>query len=433
MVQDHSLVHALILICNQPYVSMTTWLYTDCMGVKNIGYVLTLSGVLLSSMGCKSPEFDHAQGSRSFRVGVYLEDSSYTSANASVGDVNGDGHLDVVLVKGRHWPLQNLVRFGDGMGSFADAVAIGSGADRSYTGELIDLDADGDLDLIVSNDSPDPKRVLHNTGQGDFVEVQQFGEPQWNTRHIAVADLNNDGLFDVVAANRGGSEGTDSFVCFGTDGGLVAETCTAVYHGSATTITAADMDNDGDLDLIVPHRDGGQSEVRFNSGNGVFTSRTVFGPSSVGYRATAVDDFDDDGYVDIAVIAPGSSTGIETLGPDGGNGVIAAPRFGIFYGQSDGSFARLHPLTNESDRPYAILAEDVDGDGRKDLVVGFIGSHPIVWFNEGRRAFSSVAFGDDDGIAYGFAVADLDRDGFNDIVVARSEAPNVIYFGWAGH
>jgi hypothetical protein len=368
------------------------------------------------------------QGRRFERV-LPLEDSAYTSGNVSVGDVNGDGRLDVLLVKGRHWPLQNLVRLGDGQGRFSPPRPVGPGPDRSYTGALVDLDDDGDLDLVVSNDSPDPKRVLHNDGTGAFREVQEFGSPDWNTRHVSVADLDGDGRPDVVVANRGGRAGTDSFVCFGAPAGRLEEPCTPVYRGSATTITPVDVDGDGDLDLVIPHRDGGQSEIRLNDGTGAFPERRAFGPEEVGYRSAAVADFDGDGRVDIAVIAPGSRTGVGTPGPDGGSGVVAPALTGIFYGREDGDFSELVPLTEGQNRPYAILAEDVDRDGRTDLLIGHVEAPSVVLFNEGERRFSVVPFGDGAGAAYGFAVADLDEDGVLDIVLARSDAVNVVYFG----
>ncbi|EED30498.1 Na-Ca exchanger/integrin-beta4 [gamma proteobacterium NOR5-3] len=368
-------------------------------------------------------------GARSFERSLALEDTAYSSANVSLGDVNGDGHLDVILVKGRHWPLENQLRLGDGKGGFAASLSVGPGPDRSYTGELVDLDGDGDLDMVVSNDSPDPKRVLHNDGGGRYSEVQQFGTPAWNTRHVSVADLNDDGRPDVIVANRGGSRGTESFVCFGAADGLLQHPCTAVYRGSATTITPADMDGDGDLDLVIPHRDGGQSELRLNNGTGDFAARKAFGPKSVGYRSAAVADFNDDGFMDVAIIAPGSRTGMETPGPDGGSGVIAAPGRGIFYGGPNVEFDSLQLLNESTERPYSILAKDVDGDGRTDLIVGHVEAQPVVWFNEGSRNFTPVSFGDDQGTAYGFAVDDLNGDGLMDIVVARSDASNTIYFG----
>lgn len=388
----------------------------------------TIACVLVTA--CDVPQMIPAKsGARSFERSLALEDDAYTSANVSLGDVNGDNHLDVILVKGRHWPLQNLLRLGDGKGGFAASLPVGPGPDRSYTGKLVDLDGDGDLDMIVSNDSPDPKRVLHNDGSGSFDEVQQFGSPDWNTRHVSVADLNGDGRPDVIAANRGGPAGTESFVCFGAADALLQHPCTVVYRGSATTITPADMDGDGDLDLVIPHRDGGQSELRLNSGAGVFTDRKVFGPKNVGYRSAAVADFDQDGFMDVAIIAPGSRTGIETPGPDGGSGVIAAPRRGIFYGGPNVEFGSLQLLRESTERPYSILAADVDGDGRTDLIVGHVEAQPVVWFNEGSRNFTPVSFGDDQGTAYGFVVDDLDSDGLMDIVVARSDAANMIYFG----
>ena len=63
------------------------------------------------------------------------------------------------------------------------------------------------------------------------------------------------------------------------------------------------------------------------------------------------------------------------------------------------------------------------------MIVGYVTSRPIVYFNDGTRTFHAVPFGDNEGTAYGFSVADLDEDGFLDIAVARSDARNMLYFG----
>jgi hypothetical protein len=60
-----------------------------------------------------------------------------------------------------------------------------------------------------------------------------------------------------------------------------------------------------------------------------------------------------------------------------------------------------------------------------------VGSRPIVYFNDGAQAFHALAFGDAEGTAYGFAVSDLDEDGYLDIAMARSNARNMLYFGAA--
>src|ERR671913_1176726 len=84
---------------------------------------------------------------------LLLETTSETSANVHIGDLNGDGHLDVVLAKGRHWGLVDRVLLGDGGGRFPSAYDLGPAADRTYSGNLVDLDGDGDLDVVISNDA----------------------------------------------------------------------------------------------------------------------------------------------------------------------------------------------------------------------------------------------------------------------------------------
>jgi hypothetical protein len=96
-----------------------------------------------------------------------LETVSETTANASIGDLNGDGHLDIVLAKGRHWPLPDVVLFGDGKGHFKPGPPLPNKPDRSYSAPLADLNGDGSLDMVISNDAPDPKIILLND-QGEF-------------------------------------------------------------------------------------------------------------------------------------------------------------------------------------------------------------------------------------------------------------------------
>ena len=128
----------------------------------------------------------------SFERFVFLEDAAENTANASIGDLDGDRDPDIVLAKGRHWPLRDLVLLNDGKGGFEVRHPLGREADRSYTAALADLDGDKDLDIVVGNDRPDPKRVYLNDGHGRFASGGTFGLPEWATRNVTLADLNGD-------------------------------------------------------------------------------------------------------------------------------------------------------------------------------------------------------------------------------------------------
>ena len=224
---------------------------------------------------------------------VPLETVSETSSNASIGDLNGDGHPDIVLVKGRHWQLTSKVLLGDGKGHFAPGPPLPGNATKSYSGSLADMTKSGHLDIVLSNDAPDPKLVLVNDGMAHFRVGGTYGDPKWATRNAAVGDLNGDGYPDIAVANR---EMT-SYVCY-NDGKLHFKCNPLRDTPSAASILIADIDGDGLNDVIFPCRDDCQSRVFFN--RNLAGPGQPWGPAKASIRAIAVADLNGDGHPDIA-------------------------------------------------------------------------------------------------------------------------------------
>jgi hypothetical protein len=191
-----------------------------------------------------------AAGPRSFEI-VPLETVSETSANAAIGDVNGDGCPDIVLAKGRHWPVPSRVYLGDCHGHFRPGPDLPSEATKTYSASLADMTRSGHLDIVLSNDEPEPKLVLVNDKHGNFRVAATYGDPKWSTRNAAFGDLKGDGYPDIVVANRM----MPSQVCL-NDGHLHFR-CTplAADHSSAASVAIADMDGDGWPDVVVARSD----------------------------------------------------------------------------------------------------------------------------------------------------------------------------------
>jgi len=376
------------------------------MSIKLIALGLVLSfttfNLLTRQASKKLPSFTRV---------LLLEQTSETSANVSIGDLNGDGFPDLVLAKGRHWPLIDRVLLNDGHGKFPNAHNLGDVADRSYSVTLADIDRDGDLDVVVGNDEPDAKRVYANDAKGNFRLLSTFGRPEWPTRLATVADVNRDGLPDILVANRADDRKGPNYVCFNKGKGQFDADCFAFSHENATTITPADVNGDGVVDLIVPNRDGGQSYVYVNDGKGGLAKRIPFGPGDAGIRVSQAADLNRDGLMDIVAI-------------DERRGAF------IFFGEKGEKFSNAVPITTAGVTPYALTVGDLNGDGAIDVVVGNVEAPSMVYFNDGSgRSFTPETFGDNKGTVYGFAIGDLDGDGVKDIAAARSDAPNVVYFG----
>jgi hypothetical protein len=348
-----------------------------------------------------------------------LESAPHLSANAEIADFDGDGFNDVVLAIGRHWPGQNLILFGDGGGGFSRVDTLSSPGDRTYSMSAADMDADGDLDLVVSNDRPDVNYVLLNDGSGRFEQRVDFGEAEWPTRNSTVADLNGDGLPDIVVANRSGDprtpgqeldawSGGANFICLNASAESFQVSCEPLPSGSATTINVGDLNSDGHLDLIVPFRDGGQSHVFPGDGSGAFHGAVPFGPSDANFRSAMALDADGDGRMDIVAIDDNRA---ETT---------------LFLQTAPLVFDAGTRIDDGLMIPYALDLEDLDGDGRTDILVGYREAPSRLFFHR-EGAWEQVVIGDSLGAAYGFGTGDVNGDGRVDIALARSGASDILF------
>jgi hypothetical protein len=242
---------------------------------------------------------------------------------AALGDVDGDGDLDLLTANQLFGSAS--VRLNDGAGGFSGTqdVDLGNGTIGVAMG---DVDGDGDLDLLAVNFLGGTLSVRLNGGDASGSNAGVFGGGSElaigpNPYGLAVGDVDADGDLDVVAAISGGSTVS---VCF-NDGGGGFRLVQAVAVGSAPTgVALGDVDADGDLDLVTANAYNGAGgntvSVRLNAGGGAFSGGADV---PVGFRPKGVAIADVDGDGDLDVVANNHVSGTASVCLNGASGPLA--------------------------------------------------------------------------------------------------------------
>ena len=212
----------------------------------------------------------------------------------TLADLDGDGDVDI-LATSRGMP--NRIYRNDGDAHFDTGRPFGTANDSTIDVAVADLNGDGHLDLILANRDSQQNYVLLNNGHMEFTKRIPFGTGRDQTRAVAVGDLDGDGNLDWVVGNIG--EPNAVYLGDG-NGGVRDSTTVGNAKGATYTIAIADMDRDGNADLIVGNVLQ-PNAVLFNQGDGKNFREVRFGERANATYSLAVGDLNGDGYPDIAV------------------------------------------------------------------------------------------------------------------------------------
>ncbi|GGG22305.1 hypothetical protein GCM10011344_23810 [Dokdonia pacifica] len=223
-------------------------------------------------------------------------------------DVNNDQNLDLYFTNSVG-NLRNLYFENQGDMSFESVtnLAITGEVRASRSIDWVDYDQDGDNDLFVTNEENSRNALYRNDGPNTFTQIFNLVivDQTRNSAGSSWGDIDNDGDFDLFVANYG-SSGQANQLFINNNGSFVEDTSSIIATPLTNSFGSSfgDIDNDGDLDLLVCNSFlAGQNTnfVYINDGAGNFSLDTTSSLANhQGWTfGTAFGDFDNDGWLDV--------------------------------------------------------------------------------------------------------------------------------------
>lgn len=314
--------------------------------MKQTTFMMFLTALLFASIG----EVNAQCCSYTYQQQVE-PDSSAATFGVALADFDGDGDNDVVSISA-YYGID--IYMNDGTGTFTlDSIYATCSNCDFYAVYAVDLDGDTDIDVVAV--------------------------PFYTGSDLTILLNNGFGVFTVSSFSSN----------------------TATYNGEV-----GDIDNDNDIDVILPHATGSTGQVFVNNGSGSFTLNQSL--SGLRGRDAALGDLNGDGFLDIFSTSPSI-----------GNAV--------FINDTLGNFLQLG--SNFGDNSEVVALGDLDNDGDLDAVVGLGisgSSQTEIYLNNGSGSFTFYTTFTSGGYSKGVKLFDEDGDGYLDLFLCfYSSEPQV--------
>ena len=292
-----------------------------------------------------------------------LFDQSYSIYSV---DLDNDGDFDVITTA---FSLDKVIWYEnlDGQGSFSSRKNVSNNADGAFSAIAADLDGDGDNDVVSASDGSGLAWFENLDGMGTFSATKIIDNNIDNSRSVVAADMDGDGDLDIVgngiAPNTVRIFWYENLDGLGNFGSLRVIRDFSVY---ANVIFVADADGDDDMDVFSASP--GDSEVAWHEnldGLGNFGVKNIITNTLIDAWTVHVADLDNDGDMDVLSTFTGVSDG-EIVWFENIDGL--------------GTFSEKQTISTEVQSPRSVIAADIDNDGDMDVISSSQNDDKIAWY-----------------------------------------------------
>ena len=375
-----------------------------------------------------SPSRIYWGGDDNFKADRFTNIMTAGATDVASADFNNDGWLDLVFANGDG--KTSFIYFG-GEDGYNTKQLVELPTLKAHAVEVGDVDNNGSTDIIFACEEGLVSYAYLNI-KGSFRANKKILFETFTAKDVVVSDFNNDGFTDIFFSNhqfsltgnpKQANRLIDSYLYFGSSKGFSNKNRQSIQTIGAWGANAADLNKDGWVDLVISNFQEHYSFevpsfIYWNSPQGFQqTMRTPL--YEHGAQGNTISDLNGDGYLDIII---NSMVGNSRGGYD--------PSY-LYFGQPDGGFNANDRIELPGREAYEQAFTDLDDDGDVDILLANRGevtrlaNEVWIYWNEDNKFHPWNMSGLSSQSALGVQIADLDRNGYLDIIISNG-SPRIV-------